>query len=126
MYIFLLIILFILSILLIVAVMLQPGKGGGLTGDTFGGLGGQFGSMFGVRRTVDFLQKFTIGLAIAILVLSVMTNKFFLETTTAERAPVTVGADKPPAPTQLPVPQPGGTPPAATPPAGGEPQPGGQ
>jgi preprotein translocase subunit SecG len=103
MYIFLSILLILAAILLILVVLLQPGKGGGLAGGTFGGgVTGQFNTMFGARRTADFLQKFTIGLAIGIIVVSLLTNKFFLDTPAAAvgagRAPVTTGAPLPSAP----------------------------
>lgn len=98
--------LLIAAVLLILAVLIQPGKGSGLASAGFSGISSQFSNMFGVRRTADFLQKFTIGLAIAILVLIIATNKFFLDTTatqgtntgTGERLPVTVGAEKPAVP----------------------------
>ncbi len=99
MFTFLIVILMILALLLTVAVLLQPGKGGGLDGTSFGGIGGQFASQFGARQTADFLQKFTIGAAIAILVLTILTNMYFLENTDATRAPVTVGAERPSTPT---------------------------
>jgi preprotein translocase subunit SecG len=104
------IILVIAAVLLILAVLIQPGKGAGLASSGFGGASSQLGNMFGVRRTTDFLQKFTIGLALGILLLIVITNKFFLDTTTSrsaapgtgERTPITVGAEKPAALPQAP------------------------
>jgi preprotein translocase subunit SecG len=109
MFVFMAILLSLAGILLIAAVLIQPGKGGGLTSG-MGGISGQFSTMFGARRTTDFLQKFTIGLAIGIIVLTIVTNKFFLSTSTGspdavERAPITTGAPKPtsqPAPQQQP------------------------
>lgn len=92
------ILLALAGILLVAAVLIQPGKGSGLTAG-MGGVSGQISGMFGARRTADFLQKFTIGLALAILLLAVVTNKFFLSTPTVggaeERAPITTGAAKP-------------------------------
>ncbi len=81
--------------------MIQPGKGG--LGGGFGGAGGELGNMFGTRRTADFLVKSTIGLAIAIFVLTIVTNKLLLPRGTEERAPVTTGA-KVPMPAALPMP----------------------
>ena len=106
MFVFMCIILVLAGILLVAAVLIQPGKGAGLSG--FGGATGQLSYMFGARRTSDFLQKFTIGLALGILLLSVITNKFFLTPATAvvgteERTPITTGVAKPapqPAPQQ--------------------------
>lgn len=97
--------LLIAAVLLVVAVLIQPGKGAGLASAGFGGITGQFSNMFGVRRTTDFLQKFTISLAIGIIVLIVITNKFFLDTSVNrgggnERAPITTGAEKPALPPQ--------------------------
>lgn len=91
------IICILISILLVAAVLIQPGKGD--LGASFGGgIGGQFGSMFGTRRTADFLTKFTIGLAMSIMILSVLANKFFVSDLTTEvggRAPATQGAQIP-------------------------------
>ncbi|MGA9365287.1 MAG: preprotein translocase subunit SecG [Bacteroidota bacterium] len=61
----------IVSILLIVVVLMQSSKGGGLAG-TFGGA--QIGTVFGVRRTADFLGKITTILAGIFLVLSLVIN----------------------------------------------------
>lgn len=70
------VLMLILSILLIAVVLLQPGKGDMISG--MSGLGGQFSNMLGSRRATDLLSKITIGLAAAILILSVVTNKFFV------------------------------------------------
>ena len=98
MFVFMCILLVLAGILLVAAVLIQPGKGAGLTAG-MGGVTGQISGMFGARRTADFLQKFTIGLALAILLLAVITNKFFLSTPSVagvdERAPITTGAAKP-------------------------------
>ena len=77
MFVFMCILLVLAGILLVAAVLIQPGKGAGLTAG-MGGVSGQISGMFGARRTADFLQKFTIGLGLAILLLAVVTNKFFL------------------------------------------------
>jgi preprotein translocase subunit SecG len=89
----------LLGIILIGAVLIQPGKADMASG--MSGIGGQLGSMFGSRRTADTLTKITIGIAGAILLLSVLTNKFFLGVEAAqERNAVTIGAPAPPAPPQ--------------------------
>ncbi len=67
----------IISILLIVGVLAQASKGGGLAG-TFGG--GNVGMMFGVRRTADFLSNATWGLAIAFAIIAIIINVGFLPT----------------------------------------------
>jgi preprotein translocase subunit SecG len=64
MYIAFIVLIFIASILLILAVLSQSPKGG---------MAANFGvsnQVMGVRQTADFLEKSTWGLAIAILVLS--------------------------------------------------------
>jgi preprotein translocase subunit SecG len=65
----------VVSILLIVAILMQSSKGGGLAG-TFGG--GQVGMMFGVRRTADFLTRSTQILAVIFGVLALLINIAFL------------------------------------------------
>ncbi len=70
------ILIIIAAILLIVVVLLQPGKGD--LSASFGGLGGQMGSMFGMQRTANLLQKITRYIAIAILVIAFIINKFYL------------------------------------------------
>ncbi len=75
MYGFLLSIEIFSSILLIIVVLMQSSKGGGLAG-TFGG--GNFGAVFGVRRTADFLGRLTTVLAAIFVILSLIINIFFL------------------------------------------------
>ena len=65
----------IISILLMVVVLMQSSKGGGLAG-TFGS--GGMGTVFGVRRTADFLSKSTWWLAWSFIVIALVTNLFFL------------------------------------------------
>ena len=75
MYSVLILLAMIIAALLIVMVLLQSSKGGGLAG-TFGG--SNMGSMFGARRTSDFLSKATWWLAGALGVLAIVINLFFL------------------------------------------------
>lgn len=59
------------SILLILVVLIQKPKGGGLAA--------QFSSSnltFGVKRTSDFIEKATWGLAIAIIAFAMLSNFF--------------------------------------------------
>ncbi|MEK7249218.1 MAG: preprotein translocase subunit SecG [Bacteroidota bacterium] len=65
----------IISMLLMIAILMQSSKGGGLAG-TFGG--GNVGMMFGVRRTSDFLIKATQVLALLFGVLALIINILFL------------------------------------------------
>ncbi len=84
MYFILIAIISIVAILLMVIVLLQSSKGGGLAG-TFGGAG-NMGSMFGTRRTADFLSKATWWLGGVLAVLSIIVNLFFLPgSTTSEQ-----------------------------------------
>ena len=77
MYTFLVIIASFISIILMIVVLMQASKGDGLSG-TFGGAAGSMGSMFGTRRTADFLSKSTWWLAGSLAVLAIAINLFFL------------------------------------------------
>jgi preprotein translocase subunit SecG len=85
MYSFLVILSSIIAVLMMVIVLLQSSKGGGLAG-TFGGAG-NMGSMFGTRRTADFLSKATWWLGGSMAVLAIVINLFFLpgQSTKAQR-----------------------------------------
>ncbi len=87
------IIMIILSVLLIFVVLLQPGKGDMIAG--MGGLGGTFSSMLGSRRTLDLLSKITVGLAASVLLLALITNKFFVSNEQSVIRPITEGASIP-------------------------------
>ncbi len=63
--------LVLVAIVLMLVVLVQSSKGGGLAG-TFGGSDASM--MFGVRRTADFLIKITTALATILLVFSLVTN----------------------------------------------------
>ena len=65
------IMLVLVAIVLMLVVLVQSSKGGGLAG-TFGGTDASM--MFGVRRTADFLVKLTTSLATIMLVFSLVTN----------------------------------------------------
>ena len=77
MYMFLVILSSIISVILMVVVLMQASKGEGLSG-TFGGGGGSMSSMFGTRRTADFLSKATWWLGGSLAVLAIVINLFFL------------------------------------------------
>ena len=100
---FLLILVGISAVFLIIAVLIQPGKGD--LSASIGGLGSQFGSMLGMRKAADFLQKLTVGLAIAIFVLSLFINRFLLSPADEARRPVTEGQETT-APASMPAQQP--------------------
>lgn len=90
------------AVLLIAAVLLQPGKGDMMSG--MAGISGAMSGMFGTRKTVDTLQKITIGLALFILAGSIITNKFFVGKGEQIAKPVTEGAAVPMTPTMPSVP----------------------
>ena len=58
-------------VLLVLIILIQNPKGGGLS-STFGGGGAN--QMMGVKRTTDFLEKTTWTLAIALIVLILLSN----------------------------------------------------
>ena len=94
-----------LSLVLIIMVLLQSSKGGGLAG-TFGG-GGQFGTVFGTRRTADFLSKATWWLAGSLLIVTIIINLFFLpgQSSVAQRESVIQGSGQQTVPTTPVLPQ---------------------
>ncbi|MDA3819055.1 MAG: preprotein translocase subunit SecG [Candidatus Delongbacteria bacterium] len=104
MYVFLTVLLMIVCILCILIVLVQNPKGGGLS-SAFG----QGNQVMGVRKTTDFLEKATWGLAIAILVLSLFASFAIPRKTmenqdkqqsvqpTEQTAPETPTNDEPPA-----------------------------
>ena len=59
----------IAAILLIIAVLLQSGKGEGMASNFVAG-----NQAFGVRQTADILEKFTWGLVSFILVISIISS----------------------------------------------------
>ncbi len=59
----------LVCILLIIVVLIQNSKGGGLSSQFAGS-----NQIMGVRRTADFLEKATYSLAIALLVLSLLSS----------------------------------------------------
>jgi preprotein translocase subunit SecG len=61
-----------------VVVLMQSSKGGGLA-SAFGG--SQVTTMFGARRTSDFLQKATITLAIVFMVVCLVLNLYISKRT---------------------------------------------
>jgi protein translocase SecG subunit len=89
------ILIIIASALLILVVLLQPGKGDMLAG-LGGGLTNNLTSMFGSRRAMDLLTKVTIGLAVAILVFTLLTNKFFVGQSINVDKPLIEGTQLPP------------------------------
>ena len=65
----------LVAVVLVLVVLAQNSKGGGLSSQ-FGGAGAS--QVMGVKKTGDFLEKMTWGLAIAMMVLTLST-KFLVE-----------------------------------------------
>ncbi len=105
MYTLLIFVSVVVAILLIMVVLLQSSKGGGLAG-SFGGAG-QFGTVFGTRRTADFLSKLTWWLGGSLLILAIVINLFFLpsQTATSSRESAIQGGGRQSVPTAPALPQ---------------------
>ncbi|MDR1344419.1 MAG: preprotein translocase subunit SecG [Tannerellaceae bacterium] len=71
MYVFISILILIAAILLILIVLIQNSKGGGLASGF-----SSSNQIMGVRKTTDFLEKTTWGLALAVIALSVLSSAF--------------------------------------------------
>ncbi len=71
MYILFISLAIISSVLLVLVVLAQNSKGGGLSGQ-FGGSGAS--NMIGVKKTGDLLERLTWGFAVAIMVFALATN----------------------------------------------------
>ncbi len=69
MYNFIVILILIVSIVLALVVLVQNSKGGGLAANFSAP-----NQIMGVRKTTDFLEKLTWGLAIALVVLSLLAT----------------------------------------------------
>jgi len=72
MYVFLTILIIAVCVLLVLAVLIQNPKGGGLSA-TFGGMGNQ---VMGARKATDFIEKSTWTLVVSLLVLSLVSGIF--------------------------------------------------
>lgn len=72
MYLVITIFILIASLLMILLVLVQNSKGGGLAQGF-----SSSNQIMGVRKTTDFLEKATWGLAATILVLSIVTAAFY-------------------------------------------------
>ena len=71
MYIFISVLILIASILLILIVLVQNSKGGGLASGF-----SSSNQIMGVRKTTDFLEKATWGLACTVIILCIAITKF--------------------------------------------------
>ncbi len=98
MYILITVLLFIVCILLVLIVLVQNSKGGGLASNFQSS-----GQVMGVRKTTDFLEKGTWVLAGALLFLSVVGAGFIpREQTEAEQSRVQQQIENTVDPTQVP------------------------
>jgi preprotein translocase subunit SecG len=79
MYTLLIILIVILAVLMCFVVMIQESKGGGLS-SAFS----SSNQIMGVRKTTDFIEKLTWGLAAAIVFLSIVSVFFIPEVRTNE------------------------------------------
>ncbi|MDR1743661.1 MAG: preprotein translocase subunit SecG [Dysgonamonadaceae bacterium] len=85
MYIFITILILIAALLMILIVLVQNSKGGGLAAGF-----SSSNQIMGVRKTTDFLEKATWGLAIFIIVLSIFTAKYTVSSSALPQSEVTV------------------------------------
>ncbi len=84
-----LVLILIVSVLLVLVVLVQNSKGGGL--DSQFSSNNQF---MGVRKTTDFIEKATWGLAIALVVLSVFASVFASKDGVQQRSGLSEQANK--------------------------------
>lgn len=97
MYIFITILIVLAAVLMILIVLVQKSKGGGLASGF-----ASSNQIMGVRKTTDFLEKFTWSLAGAIIVLSILTAKYTASHTITPQSQVEVEQPAPIAPTTVP------------------------
>ena len=83
MYVFISILILIASILLILIVLIQNSKGGGLASGF-----SSSNQIMGVRKTTDFLEKATWSLAGAVIVLSIVITAFIPRTEHAAQSEI--------------------------------------
>ncbi|MCQ2094718.1 MAG: preprotein translocase subunit SecG [Bacteroidaceae bacterium] len=84
MYTLIIVLVILAAILMCGIVLIQESKGGGLASGF-----SSSNQIMGVRKTTDFLEKATWGLAIAMVVLSVVSAAFITRET-VEEAPLTI------------------------------------
>ncbi len=89
MYLLLIVLIIIAAILLCFIVLIQNSKGGGLSSGF-----SSSNQIMGVRKTTDFLEKATWGLAAVIVVLSIITSYAVPTATSAEDSAILEQAQK--------------------------------
>ena len=102
MYIFITILILIAAVCMILIVLVQNSKGGGLAAGF-----SSSNQIMGVRKTTDFLEKATWGLAFTIIALSIMTAKFTVKRGTLPQSQVEVQQPAPLSPSTAPDMNPG-------------------
>lgn len=80
MYVAITVLIILISVVLVLAVLIQNPKGGGLSA-SFGGMGNQ---VMGARKATDFIEKTTWVLAVSLLVLSLTSGAFIPDRDTSE------------------------------------------
>lgn len=95
-YILLTVLLLIVAVLIVLVVLVQNSKGGGLASNFAGS-----NQYMGVRKTADFLEKFTWTLAIAMMVLVLGSSKVIpkYEGTVAAESEISRSIEEIPIPT---------------------------
>lgn len=86
MYTLIIVLIILASLMMCGIVLIQESKGGGLASSF-----ATSNQIMGVRKTTDFLEKATWTLAIAMVVLIVVSSAFVVKTTT-EEAPIQITA----------------------------------
>lgn len=94
---FLIVFLVLVCILLMAVILVQSSKGGGLSG-TFGG--SNVTTMFGARRTSDFLQKATIVMAVIFMLTSLLMNLYIGKSSAVTESNLQKQSSSAPAPQQ--------------------------
>ena len=97
-YTLIIVLVIIAALLMIGIVLIQESKGGGLASGF-----ASSNQIMGVRKTTDFLEKATWGLAIAMVVLSILSSSF-VGKTTAKEVPIEVNMPAAPVQNQTPAP----------------------
>ncbi len=98
MYTLITVLIFIVCVLLVLIVLVQNSKGGGLASNFQSS-----NQIMGVRKTTDFLEKATWVLAASLLILSVMGSAFIpRQEMTQEQSRVRDQVETAPDPTQVP------------------------
>lgn len=86
MYTLIIVLVILASLLMIGIVLIQESKGGGLASGF-----SSSNQIMGVRKTTDFLEKATWGLAIAMVILSIVSASFVPKAAKTE-APINIAA----------------------------------